>query len=114
LIRCIGPAVDVLHAFSGTLAEVVGSVSNAITCQFSYRDPRQVPFPPTSAVFVGFDILLSVCSLNVLLADSHVTCGYFRLPVELHQAMTLLWTYLNVWAISSNVLRSIQRFRPLP
>ena len=114
LIRCIGPAVEVLHAFSGTLGEVVSLVSNAMTCHFFDHDPRQAPFPPASAVFVGIDILLGVCSLNLLLTDSHVTYGCFRLPVESHQAMTLLWIYLNVWEISSNVSRSIQRSRPLP
>ena len=33
---------------------------------FSHRDPRQVPFPPASAVFVGIDILLGVCPSDVL------------------------------------------------
>ena len=36
LIRCIGPAVEVLHAFSGTLGEVVGLVSNAMTYHFFF------------------------------------------------------------------------------
>ena len=31
----------------------------------SYNAPRQVPFPPAKALFVGIDVLLSVCPFNI-------------------------------------------------
>ena len=65
LISCISPAVGVLYAFSATFGEVIGSVNN--TCHLIFLSYlRQVPFPPTSAIFVGIDVLLGVCPPNAL------------------------------------------------
>jgi hypothetical protein len=74
LITCISPAVEVLHAFSGTLGEAVGLVSNTtvtpVTMLIFHGDPSQVPFPPAKAVFVGIDALLAVCTLSTLFNES--------------------------------------------
>ena len=65
LISRIRPAVEVLHAFSGTLGGVIDLVGKH-PLWFLYHNPPQVPFPPAKAVFVGIDALLAVCASNAL------------------------------------------------
>jgi len=59
LISCLSPAVNVIQAFSGILGEVLVSHTCIRYCN-SVKVPRQVPFPPAKALFVGIDVLLSV------------------------------------------------------
>jgi hypothetical protein len=64
LITCLTPAVTVLHAFSGILGEAVSLVSVTYRPVNPLTWPRQVPFLPAKAVFIGIDVLLAVRSLN--------------------------------------------------
>ena len=68
LINCLSPAVNVIQAFSGILGEAVSLVSHTDTYHLItlLTLPRQVPFPPAKALFVGIDVLLSVCPFNTL------------------------------------------------
>jgi hypothetical protein len=66
LIRCLSPAVRVIQAFSGILGEAVSLVSHEIDLITLLNRPRQVPFPPAKALFVGIDVLLAVRSSNTL------------------------------------------------
>ena len=63
LIRCLSPAVNVIQAFSGILGEAVSHKVDLITL---LNRPRQVPFPPAKALFVGIDVLLAVRLSNTL------------------------------------------------
>jgi hypothetical protein len=63
LIRCLSPAVKVIHAFSGILGEAVSHKVDLITL---LNILRQVPFPPAKALFVGIDVLLAVRPSNTL------------------------------------------------
>ena len=60
LINCLSPAVNIIQSFSGVLGEAASLVS--LTCHLVtlLTWPRQVPFPPAKALFVGIDVLLSV------------------------------------------------------
>ena len=58
LINCLSPAVKVLQAFSGILGEAVSLVTFHLIDLLTR--PRQVPFPPAKALFVGIDVLLDV------------------------------------------------------
>ena len=57
-------AVQVLHAFSGTLGEAVSLVScKSLIFLFLHECsylPWQVPFSPAKAIFAGIDVLLTV------------------------------------------------------
>src|SRR6266849_1563033 len=64
LISCLSPAVNVIQAFSGILGEAVSLVSHARHLITLLTCPRQVPFPPAKALFVGIDVLLSVRTFN--------------------------------------------------
>jgi len=64
LIRCITPAVEVLHAFSAVLGEAVSLVSRVRHVSIFYSDTRQVLFPPAKAIFAGIDALIVVCPLK--------------------------------------------------
>ena len=57
LIRCLSPAVNVIHAFSGILGEAVRHKVDLVTL---LNRLHQVPFPPAKALFVGIDVLLAV------------------------------------------------------
>ena len=62
LISCLTPAVNVIQAFSGVLGQAIGLVSrHTYHLVTLFTLPRQVPFPPAKALFVGIDVLLSVC-----------------------------------------------------
>jgi hypothetical protein len=67
LISCLSPAVNVIQAFSGILGEAVSLVSHTLHLATLLTRPRQVPFPPAKAFFVGIDVLLSVRPFNTLL-----------------------------------------------
>ena len=69
LINCLSPAVKVLHAFSGILGEAVSLVSYTFRLieLFIKTRPRQVPFPPAKALFVGIYTLLDVRLFNTIL-----------------------------------------------
>jgi hypothetical protein len=60
LINYLSPAVNVIQAFSGILGEAVSLVSQKCHLVTLITQPRQVPFPPAKALFVGIDVLLSV------------------------------------------------------
>jgi hypothetical protein len=68
LISCLSPAVNVIQAFSGILGEAV-SVSHIFHPVTLLTRPRQVPFPPAKALFVGIDVLLSVRHFNTLFSQ---------------------------------------------
>jgi hypothetical protein len=113
LINCLSPAVKVLQAFSGILSGAVGLVSHTchlvslLTCPQS----RQVPFPPASALLVGFDVLLAVRHLNMLF--KRFPYEYARLQVGFRRATMPYSTCLSAWGISLSVWRSIRRSLPL-
>ena len=60
LINCLTPAVRLIQTFSGILGEAVTLVSHKYDLVTLLNGPRQVPFPPAKALFVGIDILLAV------------------------------------------------------
>jgi fungal STAND N-terminal Goodbye domain len=68
LVNCLSLAVRVLHGFSGLLSQAIGIVSHICIIPFEcfhidvLIQPYQVPFPPANAVFVGIDVLLTVCT----------------------------------------------------
>jgi fungal STAND N-terminal Goodbye domain len=64
LIRCLRPAVNVIQAFSGILGEAVSLVSHEDDLITLLIRPRQVPFPPAKALFVGIDVLIAVRPSN--------------------------------------------------
>ena len=66
LITSLSPAVRVIQAFSGILGEAVSLVSHENDLITLLNGPRQVPFPPAKALFVGIDVLLAVCPSNTL------------------------------------------------
>jgi fungal STAND N-terminal Goodbye domain len=66
LISCLSPAVNVIQAFSGILGEAVSLVRHIFNPVTHLTWPRQVPFPPAKALFVGIDVLLSVRPLDTL------------------------------------------------
>jgi soluble cytochrome b562 len=66
LISCLSPAVNVIQAFSGILGEAISLVSHIFNLVTLLTWPRQVPFPPAKALFVGIDVLLSVRPFNTL------------------------------------------------
>ena len=67
LIRCLSPAVNVIHAFSGILGEAISLVSHKVDLVTLLNRLCQVPFPPAKALFVGIDVLLAVRPSNTLL-----------------------------------------------
>jgi hypothetical protein len=73
LIRCLRPAVQILHAFSGVIGEAVSPVSHTclVPILFGYDSMRsRQHFPPGKAIFVGIDVLLAVrTTLNALQLD---------------------------------------------
>jgi hypothetical protein len=66
LISFLGPAVNVIQAFSGILSEAANLVSHTCHLVTLLKRPRQVPFPPAKALLVGIDVLLSVRPFNTL------------------------------------------------
>jgi fungal STAND N-terminal Goodbye domain len=66
LISCLRPAVNTIQAFSGILGEAVSLVNHTFHLIYLLTRPRQVPFPPAKALFVGIDVLLSVRTFNPL------------------------------------------------
>jgi glutamine synthetase len=64
LMNCLKPVVQPLHAVSGILGEATAMVSLANQYILSYLIasllPLQAPFPPTKAILVGIDVLLTV------------------------------------------------------
>ena len=66
LITSLSPAVRVIQAFSGILGEAVSLVSYDDHHITLLNRPRQVPFPPAKALFVGIDVLLAVRPSNTL------------------------------------------------
>jgi fungal STAND N-terminal Goodbye domain len=113
LISCLSPAVNVIQAFSGVLGEAVSLVSHTYHMVALLTRPRQVPFPPAKALFVGIDVLLSVRHFNTLLASSLLIDEFSRPPVGSRRVMMPSWTSLSAWGISSSVWRFIRQSRPL-
>ena len=110
LINCLNPAVKILHRFSGILCQAVGQVGRYTGHLVNHLTRScQIPFPPTTILFAGIDILLGVRALNVLQKSSPIMYKHARLPLRFHRAMTLSWTSSSFWAVSSNVSTSIQR-----
>ena len=66
LTNFLNPAVKVLHGFSGILSAAVGLVSCKSRLAGLLTRPRQIPFPPASALFAGIGTLLDVCPFNTL------------------------------------------------
>ena len=82
LINCLNPVVKVIHAFSGVLGEAAGVVSllfayNQITF---YVLCIQMPF---QAIFVSFDVLLSVRISLVFPSCILIISGVYCRRVEL-------------------------------
>jgi hypothetical protein len=65
LISCLTPAANVIQAFSG----ILGAVSHTRHLVALLTWPRQVPFPPANALFVGIYVLLSVRPFNAVLIE---------------------------------------------
>ena len=89
LITSLSPAIKVLQAFSGILGEAVSLVSYKCHPIAHLNIPRQVPFPPAKALFVGIDVLLIVRPSITLFSVSFLIFEYDRPPVGLHQATML-------------------------
>ena len=113
LISCLSPAVNVIQAFSGVLGEAVSLVSLTSHLVTLLTRPRQVPFPPAKALFVGIDVLLSVRPFNTFLNCSLVIYELSRPPMESRQVTMPSWTFSSAWGISSSVWRSIRQSRLL-
>ena len=63
LIDRVRPVVQAVHALSAVLGEITDFVCSDvafISSSHIFTPPRQVPFHPTKAIFVGVDVLLSV------------------------------------------------------
>ena len=72
LIKCLSPAVKVIHAFSGILGEAVSLVSVTYQPVNFLTRPCQVHFSPAKVIFASIDVLLTVRLLNTLF--NQVTC----------------------------------------
>jgi hypothetical protein len=107
LINCLNPAVTVLHKFSGVLSGAAGQVSRKCHLVRLLTRPRQIPFPPASALFVGLDTLLGVRSLGFFFRSSPVIYELSRPLAMSHQAMTLSPISLNIWGVSLSAWASI-------
>jgi len=64
LIGWLRPAVNVIQAFSDILGAAVSLVGHTCHLVTLLIWLRQVPFPPM-ALFLGIDVLLSVCPFNL-------------------------------------------------
>lgn len=62
LIDCLKPVVNVIHAFSEILGEVMSLVSRMGSFFLYTSSPlcNQVPFQPAGVIFVGVNVLLAV------------------------------------------------------
>ena len=77
LIDSVRPIVQVVHAFSTICAKAVSLVRGQHDISFVFVYPYaslQVPFQPTKAIFVGIDVLLSVC---VTLLPIRLLCAIY-------------------------------------
>ena len=104
LISCLSPAVTIIHAFSGILGEAVSLVSVTYHPCESFNVALQAPFSPAKAVFTSIDVLLTVRPLNTLFNQFLCNLRPFQ---GSPRVMTLSLNFLNIWRISSNVLRCI-------
>src|SRR5258708_7124027 len=111
IINHVRPVVQVIHAFSAVLGETAGFVSSGIEFILSDRIfmPYKVPFQPTTAIFAGIDILLSV-SISLLFYISTLIPLHIRLLLALVQAMTRFPASLNASPISLTASIFILRF----
>ncbi|KAF8266514.1 hypothetical protein EI94DRAFT_1786894 [Lactarius quietus] len=77
LINCLSPVVRVIHGFSGVIGQAISFV----------------PFPPTSAIFVSVDVLLTaaigVSSSYDSLVDLFECLGNFLKRLEIYTAIPL-------------------------
>ena len=66
-IDSLGPVVKFVHAFSGILGEAAALVSRPSVLYFLFflPLPHKVPFQPGKLIFVGIDVLLTVCVLLI-------------------------------------------------
>ena len=69
-INCLSPVVQFVHAFSEVLGEAAGLVSQERLGHFisvlSYCSCfHKLPFPPAKLIFVGIDVLFTVCTLLI-------------------------------------------------
>ena len=65
-IDCLNPVVKFVHAFSGILDEAASLVSRERSSRspcfyFLQLFPYQIPFQPAKLIFVGIDVLFTVC-----------------------------------------------------
>jgi hypothetical protein len=107
LISCLSPTVNVIQAFSGVLGAAVSLVSHTCYLETFLTFPRQVPFPPAKALFVGIDVLLSVRPFNTFL--TLVIYEFARPPVGSRRVTMPSSISLSPWGIFSIVWRSIRQ-----
>ena len=69
LVDSLRPIVQAVHAFSTICGEAAGLVRDQPYTLFICISlaSLQAPFPPTKAIFVGIDVLLSVCVTLLLM-----------------------------------------------
>jgi hypothetical protein len=116
LINCLSPAVRVLHAFSGTLAQAISLVSvvfltriSALILRFhtarypSHRQRRSLSALTFSSLYVP--------STQISL-KSPVTRGYPRPPVKSVQVTMLFSNSSSAWATFSSASTFIPTFLP--
>jgi hypothetical protein len=62
LFNWLSPVVQVIHALSGVLSEVVSLIQMCYFFLLTFSSfGYQVPFQPAKAIFVGVDVLITVC-----------------------------------------------------
>ena len=111
LIRCLSPAVNVIHAFAGILGEAVSHANDLVVFLTDFvRSPSH-----QRRLFLLESMFSSLYVPRIrLLSVSFVMDEYDRLPVGFHPATMPFSSCSSVWGTSLSVWRSIRRFRPLP
>ena len=75
-IDCVNPVVKFVHAFSGILNEAASLVSRERSsrspCFFFQLFPRPIPFHPAKLIFVGINVLFTVCTLFHFVPAGHL------------------------------------------
>ena len=113
LINCLGPAVNIIQAFSGILGEVVSLVSHTyhpvtpltrLVRPPSHQQRRYLLGSTSSSLFVP---LIRSRTSSLVISE------FFRPPVGSRQVMTPSSISLSAWGISSSVSRSTRQSRLL-
>ena len=111
LTKWLGPTVNVLLAFSGTLGEGVSLVSlNAISFWDHTLTATMQVFSPAKVIFAGAGVLLQVCIFLDVSLHPGLTRRLLRLRRMLLLHKRLLSTYLSASSTFSNAWRPMPRF----